>query len=69
MAVDVIIMMRHHVGLMWAVAMAMIWRQLWVIMRRLRWVDELPQFGPGVGNHWGAPWQQWRSHDGSGGSR
>jgi len=67
-AVNVIIMMQHHVGLMWVVAMAMIWWQLWVIMRQLWWVNELPQFGPGVGNHQGAPWQQQRSHDGSGGS-
>jgi hypothetical protein len=58
MGVDVVVVM-------WGVAMAM-WRHLWVVMQ-LRWVNELPQFDPNVGNRQGARWQQWWSHAGGGG--
>jgi len=62
MGLVVIVVMWHHVGLMWAVAMA-----------RLRWVNKLPQFGPNVGNRRGARWQQWWSRagelDGNSGGR
>jgi len=66
MGVVVVAVMSHHVGLMSGVEMAMIRRQLWVV-KRWRWVNELPQFDPGVGNRRGARWQQWWSRAGGGG--
>jgi len=45
--------------------MAMMLRQLGVVMW-LRWVNELPWFGPDVGNRRGARWRQSWSRAGGG---